>query len=98
MRLAAGGDLELARPVEDRHLDLGAQRELRERDGQVAVEVGALADEQIVLGEAHQHVQVPGRPAVTSSRPLAGEAHLHAVLDAGGGPDPPYSLPPPAAL
>src|SRR5947208_15006247 len=51
VRLASGGDLELRRSAEDGDLELGAQSELGERHGQIAVEIGAVAAEQLVLDE-----------------------------------------------
>src|SRR5213595_3147498 len=80
--LAAGRDPEFHRAVEHGDLDLGPERQLRECNGQVAVEVDAIAREDLVLADAHEDVEVTRRPAVDAPGPLAGEAELHPVLDA----------------
>src|SRR3989441_11301307 len=80
--LAPGRDPELRGAVEHRHLDLGAERQLREAHGQVAVEVGALAHEDLVLADPHEDVEVARRPAVGAARALAAQPALHPVLDA----------------
>src|SRR5262249_16802393 len=64
--------------------DLGPERELGERDREIAVEVGALAREQLVLAQTDEDVQIPGRSAVQAPRARAAQPHLHAVLDPRG--------------
>src|SRR2546427_4429316 len=56
--------------------------QLREAHGQVAVEVGALAHEDLVLADPHEDVEVAWRPAVGAARALAAQPELHPVLDA----------------
>src|SRR5438128_1521772 len=80
--LAAGRDPELCGAVEHGHLDLGAKRQLREADGQIAVEVGALAHEDLVLADSYEHVEIARRPAVDPPRALPAQPELHPVLDA----------------
>src|SRR5690606_37419426 len=61
--LRAGRDLEPRCPLHRRHLDLGAERRLAERDRERVVEVGAIADEaRVFLHLEHDH-DVPTRPA-----------------------------------
>src|SRR5712692_68319 len=98
MRLASGRDLELRRPVEHGHVDLGAERELRKGQGQVAVEIGALAGEQLVVEDPDEDVQVAGRAPEEPARALAVEPHLHSVLDAGGDLDLEHALGPLSTL
>src|SRR5260370_42175890 len=87
MRLASGSDLELRRSAEDGDLELGAQGQLGERHGQVAMEIGPVAAEQLVLNEPDEHVEIPGRSPLEPAGALAAQPHLHAVLDAGGNLD-----------
>src|SRR5215470_5607737 len=68
--LASRRDLELRRSGEHGHVDLGPERELGERDREIAVEVGALASEQLVLPQTDEDVQIPGRSAVQAPRAL----------------------------
>ena len=82
--LGARSNGERFRAVQHRNLDLVAAGQLRERHGDVAVEIGAVPDEQLVLRDPHQHVEIPGRPALHTASALSGEAELHAVLDARG--------------
>src|SRR5436190_2754315 len=49
--LTAGNDLELRRAADDGHVHLGAERQLDERHGQLAMEVGAVAGEELVLAQ-----------------------------------------------
>src|SRR5262249_61000632 len=63
-----------------------------------AVEIGILAREEIVLGDAHQHVEVAGRSALKTARALAVDPHLHPVLDPGGDLDLEEMLAPDAAF
>src|SRR5204863_32643 len=59
--LAAGRDPEFHRAVEHGDLDLGPERQLRECNGQVAVEVDAIAREDLVLADAHEAVEARRR-------------------------------------
>src|SRR5260370_30041150 len=98
MRLASGSDLELRRSAEDGDLELGAQGQLGERHGQVAMEIGAVAAEQLVLNEPDEHVEIPGRSPLEPAGALAAQPHLHAVLDSGGNFVLRHTVPPPASL
>src|SRR5437867_12970618 len=98
MGLTALRDLELGRAVENGNVQLGTERELDERHRQLAIEIGILAREEIVLGDAHQHVAVAGRSALETARALAADPHLHPVLDPGGAPDLDDMLAPDAAF
>src|SRR5438128_6075000 len=80
--LAAGRDPELRGAVEHGDLHFHAERQLREGHRQVAVEVGAVPREDLVLADAHEDVQVTGRPAVGAPGALAAQPELHPVLDA----------------
>ena len=51
MGLTARRDLELGRAVENGNVQLGTERELDERHRQLAIEIGILAREEIVLGD-----------------------------------------------
>src|SRR5438105_12855341 len=83
VRLAAGGDFQRVRTVEHGHLDLGAERQLGERYGQVAEQIGAVAREDRVVADPHEDVEIAGGAAVHAAAALAGQAQLHAVVDAG---------------
>src|ERR687887_1041647 len=85
--LGAGRDLERHRPVQGRHLQLGAERGLgeghRHGDGQVV----AAAAEQRVLADVDLDDQVPGGRAGLAGLALALEADGGAVADPGGDAD-----------
>src|SRR5690349_4855517 len=83
LRLAARRDFELVGAVQDGHVEVRAQRELRERDGQIDQEIGAVPREDDVVADTDEHVEVAGRASVDAGAALAGEAQLHAVVDAG---------------
>ena len=69
--------------LEGRHLDLRAERGLRERDRHLAVEVLAVAREQGVGLHRDHHVEIARRAAGDSRLSLAREAQPRAVVDAG---------------
>ena len=80
-RLRAGGDVQRDVAVERRHLDLGAERGQRRGDVDHGDEVLAVADEALVLLDAHDDVEVAGRPAALARVAAAGHAQALAVLD-----------------
>src|SRR5438093_2241244 len=98
VRLGAGGNRERRGAVQNRYLQLCAERQLRERDRQVAVEVVVLPAERLVLGQTHEHIEIAGRAAVEPGRSLARETELHAVVDAGRDLDLKHVLGAPAAF
>ena len=62
--------------------NLGAQRRLRERNGNGAIQVLAFALEERVLPGVQHDVEIAGRPAINASLALAGVQHARAFLDA----------------
>src|SRR5207253_9879227 len=66
------------------HVDLAAQRRARDGDRHDAVQVVAVAREDLVLFQADLDVQVARRPAVRAGLAVARAADAHAVVDAGG--------------
>src|SRR2546429_1645673 len=84
--LGPGGHLDGHGLVERRHLYLRAQRGLAERDRHAHREVLALASEDRVLPDVHDHEQVAGRAAVRTRRAAARHADALAVVDAGRDP------------
>src|SRR5690349_9458098 len=81
--LRAGRDRHLGPAAQRGDLDLVAQRQLVEGEGQLAEQVGAVALEDAVLVLAHDHVQVAARRALVAGIALLRHAQAQAVLDAG---------------
>src|SRR5690606_28569552 len=80
--LRAGRDLEPHGPLHRRHLDLGAERRLAERDRERVVEVGAFPVEAgILLDLEHDH-DVPARPAPRARVALAAQREVVAGRNA----------------
>ena len=75
-------DLHRDRRVERRHLHLGAERRLGERDRQPQREVVAAAPEDRVRRDVHDHVEVAGRTAVRARAAAALHPDALAVGDA----------------
>src|SRR3981081_2691973 len=92
--LRPGGHLDGHGLVESRHLHLRAQRGLAERDRHAHREVLALASEDRVLPDVHDHEQVAGRATVRARRAAARHPDALAVVDAGR--DPPLHAAAPA--
>src|SRR6185437_15179526 len=69
--------------VDRRHLELAAERGRHHRDRHAAVQVGAVALEEVVAADREKDVEVAGRPAARARVALAGEPDAGAVLDAG---------------
>src|SRR5439155_16514202 len=69
--------------LEGRHLDLGAKRELGERNRDFADDVFALSREERVLGDGDHHKEIARRPAADSGLTLAAKLEARAVIDAG---------------
>src|SRR5256714_1718153 len=84
--LRPAGHLDGPGLVERRPLSLRAQRGLAERDRHAHREVLALASEDRVLPDVHDHEQVAGRAAVRTRRAAARHADALAVVDAGRDP------------
>src|SRR5205807_2705960 len=82
--LRARRNLDLGLVLQRRHLDLGAERELGERDGQLADDVLTLASEQRVLGHRDDHVEIALGPAGKPRLALTAELEPRAAVDAGG--------------
>src|ERR1700730_1322551 len=86
--LGAGRDVDARHlAVERRHLDVAAERGLHHGNRHAAMDVGALALEQLVAPHRQEHVEIAGRPAARARFALAAEADARAVLDAGGDVD-----------
>src|ERR1051326_527344 len=69
--------------VERRHLDVAAEREGREVDGNLAEQVIAVAAEKIVFAHVHDHVQVSGGSTHRSGFSFALQPELLTGCDAG---------------
>src|SRR5687767_11667826 len=82
--LSALGNVDRRLALQGGHLDLAAQRRPRETDRYHAMQVVAVALEDLVLLEPDLDVQVTRRPAVGARLAVAGAADAHAVVDAGG--------------
>ena len=63
-------------------VDGGAQRRVDHRHGDGAVQVVAVADEDVVGLLVHLDVEVAGRAAARADLALRGQPHPHAVADA----------------
>ena len=91
-----GRIVEVLVAVERLQLQRGAQRGGGHRQGDPAVQVVAVAGEDVVRPLVHLDVQVAGGAAAGADLALAGQPDPHAVLDAGrhlhregaAGPDP----------
>ena len=82
--LRAFGHLDAGlRAVERRHLERAAERRRGHRDRHLAVEVGAVALEELVRLDRQEDVEIAGRAAAQAGLALVGEADAGAVLDAG---------------
>src|SRR5690349_9868202 len=82
-RLRPGRDLHLRRALERRHVDLRAERRLREADRHVADDVRPLADEERVLADVEHDVEVARRAAARRGLTLATQLETRAAVDAG---------------
>ena len=67
-----------------RHVDLGAERRLREADRHLADDVVAVAGEERVLAHVQDDVEVAGGAAVAPRFALAAQLQARAGVDAGG--------------
>ncbi len=83
-RLRPGLDPEPLRSVEGLDLDLPAERRLRDRDVQDAVEVLALSFERIRWLDLHADDQITGRATGQTRIALPRHAKIHPLEDAGG--------------
>ena len=81
--LGARRDVDLLVAVERRHAHGRAERRGRRGHVDDGDEVVAVADEALVLGDAHEHVEVAGRPAALAGVAAAGQADALLVGDAG---------------
>src|SRR5690606_7548725 len=81
-RLGARLDVQLLDAVEGGQRQRGAQRGGRHRQLHRAVQVGAVAGEQLVRLLLHLHVEVAGRAAAGADLALAGQPDPHPVGDA----------------
>src|SRR3546814_15759188 len=80
--LGFGGDADLGLTVERRHAHGVAERGLRNADRDFAVQVVAVAHEDLVRAHAHLDVQVARRRARRAGLALAGQADAVAAVDA----------------
>src|SRR3990170_2374614 len=81
--LGAGRDLEIGAPIESRNFHFTAECCCREAHRHLAVQVVAVAFEQIVRLEAHLHIQIARRSAALAGLTLAREPNLVAFIHAG---------------
>ena len=79
-----GWHFELAAAGERRHFERRAQGRLRVRDRHAADQVLAVALEERMGEHGDEAVAVARRAAVGTRLALAGDAHPHLVVDAGG--------------
>ena len=70
--------------LERRHLDLGAERGLREAERHLADDVVVLAAEERVLADADHDVEVARRAAAAARLAFAAQLQARAGVDAGG--------------
>src|SRR5271157_2000885 len=82
-RLGPGRHADLLEPIQDRHLDLATKRGAERRDLLLEMQVGLVANEQLVCLHSHHHVEIA---LGTASRPrlaFADQAQPRAVFNAG---------------
>ena len=78
-RLRPGGNLDLLAALDGGNGQRRAEGSLRERQRQLVVELGAVADELRVRADAHRHVQIAVRAAAgTGLGPSAEDVDVHA--------------------
>src|SRR5262249_8083452 len=75
--------LHLHLALDRRHVDLGAERGLREADRDVAHDVVALAPEDRVLADVQHNVEIARRRTVVALLALAAELETRAGVDSG---------------
>src|SRR5690606_31310465 len=80
--LGALRDVDLGLAAQGRHLDAATQRRRGQRHGHRAVQVVAVALEDLVLLDADLDVEVAGRAAIGARLAVAGRADAHAFVDA----------------
>src|SRR5207253_4955534 len=81
--LGALGQLDLGLAAERRHLDRSAERRTRHRDRDGAMQVVAVALEDLVRLHPDLDVEIAVRPAVRSRLAVAARSDPHAFVDAG---------------
>mmetsp|Transcript_8074 Transcript_8074/g.15670 ORF Transcript_8074/g.15670 Transcript_8074/m.15670 type:complete len:339 (-) Transcript_8074:288-1304(-) len=81
--LAALGQLDFGLATQRRHLDRAAQRRSDHRHRHRAVQVVAIALEDVVLLDPDLDVEIAARPAVDAGLAIARGADAHALVDAG---------------
>src|ERR1043166_2869114 len=69
--------------VDGRHFEAAAERRRHHRDRHAAMQVGAVALEELVRADRQEDVEIARRPAAYAGLALAGKADAGAVLDAG---------------
>src|SRR4029453_9983491 len=82
--LRALGDFDGLFSIDAGHFDLGSKRERREGERNGAVQVIAVALEELVLAHEDDHVKIAGRTNKRSPFPSAGETQPLRGRDAGG--------------
>src|SRR5580693_515138 len=83
-RLRALRNLQLVFPLERRNRNFGAKSGLRERDGNHAMQIVALALKESMLFDVQHNVQIARGSAERSRFTKAGETDARAIFDAGG--------------
>ena len=84
-RLGPGRDLDFGILLPNRrHLDVGAQHGLVDRNGQLDVEIVAVPLEDVVWRHSDDDKEITGRTAEAPALPLPRQPEAHAVVDTGG--------------
>src|SRR5579884_2562397 len=82
--LRTGGNLERLLTVKRRHLELGAERCLRNVERKLIVDVVALPGEHHVLLYVENDVQIAWRATLGTDLPFTGQTNLLPAVDARG--------------
>src|SRR5690606_11250870 len=86
-RWGPGGDLQVDRAVQGRHLDLGAEGSLGEADRDGKGEVVALPTEPLTPSYPDSHQEVSRRPTVGAGPTFATQSENGAIADTCGDPE-----------
>ena len=82
LALGPRGNFDAGAPIQRRHLDVGAERGLRQAHRHLAVQVIAIALEDGMRLQPHLHVEIARRPAAGAGFALAREPDLVALVHA----------------
>src|SRR5262249_39555549 len=83
-RLRSRRDLHLEFAFQGRHVDLRAERGMREADRDLTDDVVALTGEQRMLADADDDIEVTGRTAVSSCLTFAAQLQPRTIVHARG--------------